>query len=175
MKHISVEKHIQHIVESAKGNLYFLNNKVGHMPTDQRFPVIIAFAQTSAIIDYEGVDKKAQRVFDVSLLMLEKEPKPEVTDAGKEPSFEYHNRLATRREEMILIFEQIIYYLNRDQFRFRYEIVSDVDYNPIPVEENQFGLWGMQCTFQVASRFTRFHCCIDFDEDKIKTFDKSKY
>ena len=74
---------------------------------------------------------------------------------------------------MILIFEQIIYYLSRDDFKFRYEVVSDVDYEPIPVEENQFGLWGTGCTFQVASNFKKFHCCIEFDEDAIKSFDKN--
>lgn len=178
MKHQSVEKHIEWIVGAAKDNIYYLCTSTGHMSNNQLFPVILADAQTSGVIDYEGIESKAARLFNVSISMLEKKIAPEFVDNGKggktrESELSYQNRIKTKREEMILVIEQIIDYLTADNFPFRYEILGDIDYTPVDFESQKYNLFGVQATLSVATNFNRSHCCIEFDENKIKTYNKS--
>jgi len=175
----TIEDDIEHIVESSKDNLYYLCTRTGHMPNDQLFPAVIAYSQTSQIIDYEDVEAKAARVFDVSINFLEKKYKPAFVPDGKggetrESQTEYETRVKIRRKQMIGILEQIIEYLTDDEFPFRYEVLTDIDFNPVDVDEQKYSLFGVQATFSVATGYNKNICCIDFDEAKIKAYNKNK-
>lgn len=180
MKHISIERHIEFIVGASLSNLYYMSTRTGHLPSNQRFPVIIAYAQSASIQGYSSVDEKAARVCNVTMLMLEKQLTPETIPNGtggftRESELDYQNRLKNRREEMILVFEQIIDYLTNEDFPFKYEVVSDIDYAPVEIDENAYGLYGQQCSFSVIGAFVRGHCCVDFDEAQIKTYNPKNF
>lgn len=180
MKHIAIEQHIEHIVGSSLDNLYYISTRTGHLPSDQRFPIIIAYAQSSSIQGYNDIDEKTARISNVTIVMLEKELQPETIPNGKggftrESELAYQNRLKNRREEMILVFEQIILYLTSEDFPFKYEVVSDIDYAPVEIDENAYGLYGEQVSFSVSCPFIRASCCVDFDETKIKAFDPKNF
>lgn len=181
MKHIAIERHIEFIVDASLDNLYYVSTRTGHLPSDQRFPVIIAYAQSATVQGYSSVEEKAARICNVTMLMLEKELQPEtIPNANgkgftRESELAYQTRLKARREEMILVFEQIINYLTNEDFPFKYEVVSDIDYAPVEIDENAFGLYGEQCTFSVSGPFVREHCCVDFDEAKIKTYNAKNF
>lgn len=175
----TVEDDIEHIVSASKDNLYYLCTRTGHMANDQLFPAIIAYSQTSQIIDFEDVESKAARVFDISINLLEKKTRPAFIDDGKggqtrETQTEYETRLKVRRKEMIGILEQIIEYLADDEFPFRYEVLTDIDFTPVDVEEQKYGLFGVQATLSVATAYNKNTCCIDFDEAEIKAYNKNK-
>ncbi len=180
MKHIAIEQHIEFIVGSSLDNLFYLSTRTGHMPSTQRFPIILAYAQSSSIQGYNDIDEKAARISNVTMVMLEKQLQPELVDNGsggktRESELDYQNRLKNRREEMIVVFEQIIKYLTDEEYPFKYEVVSDIDYSPVEIDENPFGLYGEQVTFSVSGPFVRGHCCVDFDEAKIKTYNPKNF
>ena len=177
MKHTAIEKHIEIIVDAADDNLFYICTRTNHMSTNQNFPVIIAYAQTSGLQDWEGIENKTARTFDVTMLMLEHAPKPALVDDGKggktrESEESYQKRRASRREEMIDIFEQIIEFLTADEYGFRYEVLTDIIFQPHDEEENTWGLFGEMCSFSVASGYVKRKCCIDFDDGKIKNANK---
>jgi len=175
----TIEDDIEHIVNASKSNLYYLCTRTGHMPNNQLFPAVIAYSQTSQIIDYEDIESKAARVFDVSVNFLEKKLKPAFVPDGKggetrESHTEYETRVKLRRKQMIGILEQIIEYLTDDEFPFRYEVLTDIDFTPVEFEEHKFNLFGVQATFSVATGYNKNTCCIDFDEAEIKSYNKNK-
>lgn len=180
MKHIPIERHIEFIVGTALDNLFYVSTRTGHLSNDQRFPIVIAYAQSASIQGYSDVDEKTARISNVTVLMLEKVLKPELVDDGKggktrESELEYQNRIKKRREEMILVFEQIIFYLTDEAYPFKYEIVSDIDYSPVEIDDNAYGLYGEQCSFSVSTPFIREHCCVDFNEAAIKAYNPKNF
>lgn len=172
----TVQDMIGHIVMASKDNLFYICTDTGHMPNNQKFPLVLATAETSSIENWNGIDEKKTRVFDISISILEKTTKPIMVPDGKggrtrESELDFNLRISARRKQLIGILERIIYYLTKDEFRFRFDVKSDVDFSIIN-EENEYGLVGMLTSFTAGVPYKEVPCCVDFDEDQIKTYKK---
>lgn len=170
-----VENDIKIIIDASKDNLFYLCTETGHMPSDQQFPIFLCNAETAAIEDWNGIDRKRTRVYDVTMSILEKKSKVATIDNGKggttrESELAYNLRLAARRKELVGIFERVVHYLTDSKYRFYYNVVSDMDFDPISNQRlgnQKNGLEGMLCTVSIAAPTKLSPCCVDFDEDAI--------
>lgn len=176
MTGLAIEDIIRVIVESSKDNLFYLCTDTGHMPNDQKFPIVLCTAETASIEDWDGIDRKKTRVFDVTTTILEKGNKNQLVADGKgmggttkETVLAYNIRVSKRRKKLIGIMERIIHYLTDSEFGFNFEVVGSVDFSRVD-EQQKYGLVGVLCDFSVSFPCRDNPCCIDFDEAAIKAY-----
>lgn len=174
-----VEQHIKSIVDASLGNLFFMNYREEDLKTKNNYPMLIAMVETGGVNDYDSVDVRPTRLYDVEMTILEPIPRKGFMDGpnGKripESDLEFSLRMSERREEMVGILEQIIYYLVDERFPFKYVMFSNIQYNSVFFEDTDLNVFGKSVTFTLQRNFTKQLCCFDFDEDAIKLVNPKK-
>jgi len=172
-----IEKSIEAIINCSEQKIFFLNERNSIIKRGDHYPAILVFTESSSIQDYDSSDNRPTRIIDVEMSIVEKVPRKDFVTCVNtnqripESDSDFAIRLTKRREEIVSIFEQIIYYLTSEDFPFMYDLVDVITYSNIFQDQNDYNLFGKSVTFSVRKPFKLKKCCVDFDENCIRNID----
>lgn len=178
MKQI-IESNIKSIIENSKDALFFHNARNEELKGVNNFPLVTTIVESSGINNYEGIENKAIKLYDVEMMIIEPFPKTKqfIQVGGKgvpESDLSFALRMSERREEMTGILEQIIYYLTDESYPFKYTMFSNIQFNNVYFEDLPLNVFGKTAIFTLQKNFKKQFCCVDFNEDAIKLISPNK-